>query len=89
MLRILSEFAMGCGVVPTQRNPMELVTIRAHPNETAKPRSLTVDEFQRFIVHLAEPFHTIALVYVCFDFALARHWPSSGATWIGSTGNSA
>jgi len=78
LLRILWDFAMWRGDVPTQRNPMELVTIKGASKRTSKPRSLTVDEFQRFIVHLREPFRTIALVCVCFGLriseALALKW---------------
>jgi integrase len=53
LLRILWEYAMWRGDVPTQRNPMELVTIKGGSKRTSKPRSLTVDEFQRFVQHLA------------------------------------
>ncbi len=41
---------MWRGDVPTQRNPMELVTFKDATKRMSKPRSLTVDEFQRFIV---------------------------------------
>src|ERR1035441_1465317 len=78
LLRILWDYAMWRGDVPTQRNPMELVRIKGASKRTSRPRSLTVDEFQRFIVHLGEPFHTIALVCVCFGLriseALALKW---------------
>jgi integrase len=78
LLRLLWEFAMWRGYVPTQRNPMELVTIKGASKRTNKPRSLTVEEFQRFIAHLGEPFHAIALVCVCFGLriseALALKW---------------
>ena len=78
LLRILWEYAMWRGDVPTQRNPMELVTIKGASKRTSKPRSLTVEEFQRFVHHLGEPFHTIALVCVCFGLriseALALKW---------------
>jgi hypothetical protein len=40
---------MWRGDVPTQRNPMESVTIKGGSKRTSKPRSLTVDEFQRFV----------------------------------------
>jgi integrase len=69
---------MWRGDVPTQRNPMELVTIKGASKRTCKPRSVTVDEFQRFVNHLGEPFHTISLVCVCFGLriseALALKW---------------
>ncbi len=68
LIRLLWEFAMWCGDVPTQRNPMELVTVKGATRRKRKPRSLTVDEFQKFVRHLQEPFHAIALICVL--------WPS-------------
>lgn len=63
---------------PTQRNPMELVTIKGASKRTGKPRSLTVEEFQRFVHNLGQPFRTISLVCVCFGLriseALALKW---------------
>jgi integrase len=83
-LRILWDFAMWRGDIPTQRNPMELVTIKGASKRMSKPRSLTVAEFQRFIVHLAEPFRTIALLCVCFGLriseAMALRW--SDVDWL-------
>lgn len=83
-LRILWDFAMWRGDVPTQRNPMELVTIRGASKRRSRPRSLTVAEFQKFIVRLGEPFRTIAIVCVCFGLriseALALRW--SDVDWL-------
>jgi integrase len=49
-----------------------------------QPRSLTVDEFQKFIQHLEEPFRTIALVCICFGLriseCLALKW--SDVDWL-------
>jgi integrase len=77
-ISILWDYAMWRGDVPTQRNPMELVTIKGASKRTRKPRSLTVEEFQQFVCHLEEPFHTISLVCVCFGLriseALALKW---------------
>lgn len=72
LLRILWEFAMWRGDVSTQRNPMELVTIKGASKRMSHPRSLTVEEFQRFIVELREPFRTIALVCVCFGLRISE-----------------
>ena len=84
LLRILWDYAMWRGDVPTQRNPMELVTIKDASKRTSKPRSLTVEEFQRFLHQLREPFHTICLVCVCFGLriseALALKW--SDVDWL-------
>lgn len=78
LLHTLWDFAMWCGDVMLQRNPMELVTIKGCTKRTRKPRSLTVAEFQQFIRHLDEPFRTIALVCVSFGLriseALALKW---------------
>ena len=87
LLRILWDYAMWSNSVPTQRNPMELVTIKSASKRTSKPRSLTVEEFQRFVQHLGEPFHTISLVCVCFGLriseALALRW--SDLDWLNGT----
>jgi integrase len=84
LLRILWDYAMWRGDVATQRNPMELVTIKGATKRTQKPRSLTVAEFQKFIVHLGEPFRTTALICVCFGLriseALALRW--SDVDWL-------
>jgi integrase len=86
LLRIVWEFAMWRGDVPTQRNPMELVTVKGASKRQRKPRSLTVAEFQRFIVHLNEPFRTMALVCVCFGLriseCMALKW--SDVDWLNS-----
>jgi integrase len=72
LLRIVWEFAMWRGDVPTQRNPMELVTVKGASKRRRKPRSLTVAEFQKFIVCLKEPFSTMALVCVCFGLRVSE-----------------
>ena len=78
LLSILWDFAMWRGDVPTQRNPMQLVAIKGATKRTRRPRSLTADEFRRFIQHLDEPFRTMALLCVCFGLriseALALKW---------------
>ena len=77
---------MWAGLIPVERNPMELVTVRGATKRTRRPRSLTVGEFQRFLQYLAEPFHTIALVCVCFGLriseCLALKW--SDVNWLAS-----
>ena len=72
VLRILWDFAMWRGDVPTQRNPMELVTIKGATKRTKKPRSLTVREFQKFIQHLGEPFRTMAVLCICFGLRISE-----------------
>lgn len=83
----LWDFAMWAEVVPTQRNPMELVTIRDATKRRKKPHSLTVDEFRRFLEKIEEPIRTIALVCVSFGLriseALALKW--SDVDWLHGT----
>jgi len=84
LVRVLWDYAMWRGDVPLQRNPMELVTIKGASKRTRQPRSLTVEEFQKLARQLEEPFHTIALVCICFGLriseALALRW--SDVDWL-------
>lgn len=77
-LSLLWDYAMWRGDVPTQRNPMSLVTIKGATKRRKKPRSLTVVQFHQFVSHLEEPFRTMALLCVLFGLriseALALKW---------------
>jgi len=63
---------------------MELVKIKGVSKRVRKPRSLTVEEFQKFVQHLAEPFRTIALLCCCLGLriseCLALKW--SDVDWL-------
>jgi integrase len=87
LVRVLWDFAMWRGDVPMQRNPMELVTIKGASKRIRQPRSLTVEEFQQLAQQLEGPFHTIALVCVCFGLriseCLALRW--SDVDWLNGT----
>jgi integrase len=72
LIHALWDYAMWRGDVPTQRNPMELVTIRGGTRRKRQPRSLTVEEFRKFVQHLEEPIRTIALVCVCFGLRISE-----------------
>jgi len=82
----LWEFAMWRGDVLTQRNPMELVTIKG-AMKRRKPRSLTENEFRKFVAHLDEPIRTPALLCVSFGLriseALGLRW--SDVDWLRGT----
>lgn len=83
----LWEFAMWAEIVPTQRNPMQLVTIKGATKRRKKPHSLTVEEFRSFLGQLEEPIRTVALVCVSFGLriseALALKW--SDVDWLNGT----
>lgn len=87
LIGLLWDFAMWRGDVPTQRNPMELVTIPGASKRTRKPRSLTVAEFHKLLKHMEEPFRTMALTCVCFGLriseALGLKW--ADVDWLNST----
>lgn len=72
LVRVLWDFAMWRGDLPTGRNPMELVTIPGATKRTRKPRSLTVEEFRKLLAHLEDPFRTMALVCVCFGLRVSE-----------------
>lgn len=72
LIRALWEYAMWRGDIPTQRNPMDLVTIKGATKRRQIPRSLTVEEFQSFLQQLLEPVRTIALVCVCFGLRISE-----------------
>ena len=81
----LWDYAMFCGDVPVERNPMELVTIKGATKRMRQPRSLTVEEFQKFVAELKEPTRTIAVVCVCFGLRISEclglNW--SDVDWLG------
>ena len=72
VLSILWDFAVWHGDVPMQRNPMELVTVKGATKRNRQPRSLTVEEFQKFIRHLDQPFGTMALLCCCLGLRISE-----------------
>ena len=80
---------MWCGVVEVARNPIDLVVVKGATRRIRKPRSLTVEQFQRLIAFLKTPFNTMALVSVCLGLRvselLALKWRD--VDWLGATLN--
>ena len=72
ILSLLLDYAMWRGDLPVFRNPMELVTIQGSSKRRHEPRSLTVEEFQKLLAQLEEPFRTIALVSVSFGLRISE-----------------
>jgi len=68
----------------SERNPMELVRIKNTSKRNSTPRSLTVEEFRRFMERLPEPFSTMALMCCCLGLriseCLALRW--SDIDWL-------
>jgi len=86
LLRALMEFAMWCGVLDVARNPIDLVVVKGATKRIRKPRSLTVEQFQRLVAFLRAPFNTMALVSVCLGLRvselLALMW--GDVDWLGA-----
>jgi integrase len=85
VLRNLWDFAAWSGdISKEQRNPMELVRIRGVSKRMRQPRSLTAEEFQRFVNCLPQPFDTVALLCCCLGLriseCLALKW--SDVDWL-------
>jgi len=72
LLGILWEHAMWRQDIPTQRNPVELVTVKDASKRLRQPRSLTVEEFRKFAAQLSNPFHTITLLCVCLGLRISE-----------------
>ena len=87
LLHVLVEFAMWAGMLPIQRNPMELVVVKGATKRVRKPRNLAVEQFHSLLRQLHEPFATLALLSVCLGLriseALALRW--SDVDWLSST----
>ena len=77
---------MWCGVLEVARNPIDLVVVKGSTRRVRKPRSLTVEQFQRLIAFLKTPFNTMALVSVCLGLRvselLALKWRD--VDWLGA-----
>ena len=63
---------MWCDLIPVQTNPMSLVEVPGSSKRLRQPRSLKLEEFQKFVLHLEEPFRTMALVCVCFGLRISE-----------------
>ena len=66
------DYAMWRGDVPSQRNPMYLVDIRGASKRTKKPRSLTIEQAQKFLSNLPQPFHEIALLCLLLGLRISE-----------------
>jgi len=72
ILHLLMEFAMWSGALRISRNPIDLVVVKGATKRMRQPRSLTVDEFRKFVQQLEEPFRTVAMLCVCFGLRISE-----------------
>lgn len=89
LLSILWDYAMWRGDVPTARNPMELVTVKAASRRLRRPRSLTVEQFQSLLAQFQNDlcFRTMLLLAVSFGLRVSEllglKW--SDVDWLNKT----
>ena len=89
LLSVLWDYAMWRGDVPTQRNPMELVSVKGASQRVRKPRSLTVEQFQQLLEILGEDvcWRTMLLLAVSFGLRISEmlglKWKD--VDWLGKT----
>jgi integrase len=89
LLSILWDYAMWRGDVPTQRNPMELVTVKSASKRVRQPRSLTVEQFQSLLEALGNDVcsRTMLLLAVSFGLRISEvlglRW--NDVDWLGKT----
>lgn len=87
LLHVVWDYVMWSGAMPVQVNPISLVTVKGSSKRARQPRSLTVEEFHQFGKQLRDPFHTIALLCVCFGLriseCLALKW--ADVNWLERT----
>jgi len=70
MVSILWDYAMWRGDIPTQRNPMELVSIKGANRRLRKPRSLTSEEFHALIDALGDDVCSRNMLLLAVSFGL-------------------
>jgi integrase len=72
MMHVLFNWAMRWELIPFQINPMNLVHIKGSSKREREPRTLTIEEFRRFIEHVSEPFRTMCIVTVCLGLRVSE-----------------
>jgi integrase len=65
VLSVVCEYAMWAELIPTVRNPMELVTVKNASKPGRKALTMTLEEFHGLRDVLTEPYRTMAIVSVC------------------------
>ena len=78
LMHRLFEKAMLWELLPIDRNPMELVTIKGVSKRSKKPIVLTVEQCLILISFLPEPYRTMVIVAICTGLRvseiLAMRW---------------
>jgi len=78
IMRCVFDFCMADGLIPVERNPVELVKVKG-ASKRRKKRILTYQEWERFIANVvAEPQRTAIITCVCLGIRREEIW---GLKW--------
>jgi integrase len=74
LLHALWDYSMWRGDLEITRNPMDLVSVKGATKRTRKPRSLTVEEFQKLLAAVGTDlcWRTMLLVAVSFGLRISE-----------------
>jgi len=72
LMHRLYECAMKWGLLPLERNPMELVEIKNRTKRRRKPRVLNYDEFWKLLGLIPQPYRTMVLVAQCLGLRVSE-----------------
>jgi len=79
IMRCVFDFAMANGIIPLERNPLELIKIKGASKWVKPKRVLTYIEWERFIAEVtAEPQRTAIITCLCLGIRRAEIW---GLKW--------
>jgi len=65
LMRILFNASMRWELIPYALNPMSLVRVKNGSKRKREPTILSVDEFQKLLEHIPEPFRTMCVIAMC------------------------
>jgi integrase len=75
IMRCVFDFAMADGIIPLERNPLELVKVKGASKRVKPKRVLTYAEWERFIANVtAEPQRTAIITCICLGIRREEIW---------------
>ena len=78
-MRCVFDFCMADGIIPVERNPLELVKVKGASKRRKPVRILTYHEWERFIANVtAEPHRTAIITCMCLG---VRRSETGGLKW--------
>src|SRR5882762_7802541 len=72
LMRILFNASMRWELIPYALNPMSLVRVKNGSKRKREPTILSVDEFQKLLEHVPEPFRTMCVIAMCMGLRISE-----------------